>query len=149
MNKLEMHQRLQPLYKKMMGDWRPKDGVYQDSFGEGFVVRVHVKRGIQKAEIYFKSVDTVMEYDITVLNDFAIRIPLPIDPVNPKRGLWGMVDWSKLRYEQWGPDGELAIFKLPYIQYNEDMGIPIKDHPFVVAEPETALLMALLEQEGL
>jgi len=24
-----------------------------------------------------------------------IRLPLPIDPVNPERGLWGMIDWSK------------------------------------------------------
>jgi hypothetical protein len=146
---LEMHKKLQAFYKKMMGEWIPKDGVYQGSFREGFIVRTHSKRGVIIADVYYKSVDTVMVYDVRTLNDLAIRLPLPIDPVNPSRGLWGMVDWSKLRYEQWGPDGELAIFKLPYIQYNEDMGIPIKDHPFVVAEPETALLMALLEQEGL
>jgi len=23
------------------------------------------------------------------------RLPLPIDPRNPERGLWGMIDWSK------------------------------------------------------
>ena len=125
---LEMHKKLQAFYKKMMNGWKVGDRYYNT---------VAKKYAIIISEAWWPE-----DYP-------AIRIPLPINPVNPKRGLWGMVDWSKLRYEQWGPDGELAIFKLPYIQYNEDMGIPIKDHPFVVAEPETALLMALLEQEGL
>lgn len=92
MTKLEMHKRLQPLYKKMMGEWIPKDGVYQGSFREGFIVRTHSKRGVIIADVYYKSVDTVMVYDVRTLNDLAIRLPLPIDPVNPSRGLWGMVD---------------------------------------------------------
>lgn len=125
---LEMHKKLQAFYKKMMNGWKVGDRYYNT---------VAKKYAIILSKAWWPE------------DSLAIRIPLPINPVNPKRGLWGMVDWSKLRYEQWGPDGELAIFKLPYIQYNEDMGIPIKDHPFVVAEPETALLMALLEQEGL
>jgi hypothetical protein len=142
---LEMHKKLQAFYKKMMGEWQVGDRVYYtpDSFF-GLVERIN-----RPDYVIVRWTSSGAPSSMEVKKANCIFIPLPIDPVNPSRGLWGMVDWSKLRYEQWGPDGELAIFKLPYIQYNEDMGIPIKDHPFVVAEPETALLMALLEQEGL
>ena len=27
--------------------------------------------------------------------DIALHLPLPIDPVNPERGLWGMIDWGR------------------------------------------------------
>jgi hypothetical protein len=29
------------------------------------------------------------------MSNAHVVIPLPIDPVNPERGLWGMVDWKK------------------------------------------------------
>ena len=38
----------------------------------------------------------------------AIRLPLPIDPRNPERGLWGMVDWGRFDYVK----GESNKFKL-------------------------------------
>jgi hypothetical protein len=128
---LERHIRLQPLYRKMMGEWREFDRYYNINFGEGVVE------------------DTARADEFNNAEDpDDLRLPLPIDPVNPKRGLWGMVDWSKLRYEQWGPDGEIAIFKLPCIHLNEEMDLPIKDHPFIVGDPETALIKALCKQDG-
>lgn len=145
MTKLEMHQRLQGFYS-----WIPKEGDRVTLDGDnytGFITKIKDKK--DGGYVYVRWSDGKESCDKPSFMDEFIWLPLPIDPVNPERGLWGMVDWSKLRYEQWGPDGELAIFKLPYIQFNEEMGIPVKDHPFIVAEPETALLMALLAQEGL
>jgi hypothetical protein len=133
---LEMHKRLQPLYKKMMGEWIPKDGVYQGSFREGFIVRTHSKRGVIIADVYYKSVDTVMVYDVRTLNDLAIRLPLPIDPVNPSRGLLGMLNRDKYHINIDSKNVNIV---------NIDTMIWVA----VNADPEEALLKALLEQEGL
>lgn len=134
---LEMHKKLQAFYKKMMGEWIPKDGVYQGSFREGFIVRTHSKRGVIIADVYYKSVDTVMVYDVRTLNDLAIRLPLPIDPVNPERGLLGMINRFDVMYkfesDNWYIETDL---------HKAGKGIEAPD-------PEEALLMALLEQEGL
>lgn len=41
-----------------------------------------------------------------------LRLPLPIDPVNPERGLWGMVDWRRFHVEDsLNYDGMLTIFE--------------------------------------
>lgn len=116
MTKLEMHKKLQPLYKKMMmNGWKVGDRYYNT---------VAKKYAIILSEAWWP------EYD------HAIRIPLPIDPVNPKRGLWGMVDWN--RYSCWLYGGKISIHS--------------KDREEIeprYLDPETALLMALLEQEKL
>lgn len=82
-------------------------------------------------------------------NEKFIFCPLPIDPRNPERGLWGMVDWNRFYGELNGPNGEIAIFECPFISFNEEMGIPVKDHPFISAQPELALLKALAYQWGI
>jgi hypothetical protein len=38
-----------------------------------------------------------------------IRLPLPIDPRNPERGLWGMVDWKFTDLEVVDNDGAVSI----------------------------------------
>ena len=69
----------------------------------------------------------------------AIRLPLPIDPRNPERGLWGMIDWgnfdgivnrdgSKLIIRVWNGIGWITKF---------------------MDRPEIALLKALAWQEGI
>ena len=44
--------------------------------------------------------------------DDVIRIPLPIDPFNPERGLWEMIDWD-LFATLTPRDGEMYIFGMP------------------------------------
>jgi len=62
------------------------------------------------------------------------RLPLPIDPVNPERGLWGMVDWSRIEILASHDDGTVSV-----AEPGTFMG------RFNVTE---ALLQALCEQEG-
>ncbi len=70
-------------------------------------------------------------------NKNVIRLPLPIDPRNPERGLWGMVDWEK-----WGRNinGE-GIYL-----YDREIGEVHID--FTWNNPTLALLKALAAQEG-
>lgn len=65
----------------------------------------------------------------------AIRLPLPIDLINPERGLWGMIDWSK-----WFP----VIQEDGTIKMSENDG----DMEFI-SPPTEALLQALMQQEGI
>lgn len=76
---LDMHKRLQPLYKRVMGSWLQ---------GDNFVS--------------FPELDDILTCDEAYLghpvsrNGFrypkAIFIPLTIDSENPERGLWGMLN---------------------------------------------------------
>ena len=64
-----------------------------------------------------------------------IWLPLPIDPVNPERGLWGMVDWKSYELITTSA-GELAIW-----------GRTMKRS--ICTSPTEALLKVLMAQEGL
>ncbi len=66
------------------------------------------------------------------------RLPLPIDPHNPERGLWGMVDWMGL-FVNIDHDGMINIFS------GFDNGESITDG---WQTPTLALLKALAAQEG-
>jgi hypothetical protein len=107
--------------------------------------------GLREGDFFFSiKPDLVYTHNIDMLNiscDIS-HIPKPFDWQNPERGLWGMVDWNKFHQELYGPDGDIAIYKVPFIEYNEEMGIPVKDHPLIVSDPFTALLKTLCEQEG-
>ncbi len=62
-----------------------------------------------------------------------IPIPLPIDPRNPERGLWGMVDWTKLTYDE--------------ILYYQEGRLRIRFFDeWIIEVPELALLKALAHQ---
>jgi hypothetical protein len=147
---LDMYKRLQPLYKRVMGEWQVGDKGCTKIGSPGLIVSLKpetfIVRGqrTQIGDIWFKTIELVKDAELYDLN----HLPLTIDSENPERGLWGMLDWNKLRQEQYGPDGEIAIYKLPYIEYCEELGIPVKDHPFAVGNPTTAILKALCEQEG-
>ena len=75
-------------------------------------------------------------------------IPKVYDWQNPERGLYKMIDWSKFYQEQYGPDGLIAIYENPFLEYSEELGITVKDHPLVASDPFTALLKILCYQEG-
>jgi hypothetical protein len=61
-----------------------------------------------------------------------IRLPLPIDPENPERGLWGMIDWYRF-----------------FVRFRANGKMNIQCQDFVVDDyPTLALLKALAWQEG-
>lgn len=118
MTKIEMHQRLQPLYKKMMGENICGDYYYCPECG-------HTRF------MDDKNIDRCLYADSS--KDKIIWIPLPIDPNNSERGLWGMItSWKTIQ------------------DYNMEMlTLETNKGCFSAKDPEEALLMALLEQEGL
>lgn len=68
-----------------------------------------------------------------------IRRPLPIDPENPERGLWGMLDHYKKELHTWR-SGKRAIVELV-----DKEGVRVL---FEADTPTLALLKALAHQEG-
>lgn len=118
--KLEMHQRLQGFYMEKITDYNTPVPFYCLKYRQ------------RNRACTFCSAWNIASADCPA----SILTPLPIDPVNPERGLWGMVDWN--RYSCWLYGGKISIHS--------------KDREEIeprYLDPETALLMALLEQEGL
>lgn len=72
-------------------------------------------------------------------DEHFIRLPLPIDPVNPERGLWGMVDWG--RFDAHCGGGNLYIFE------TDRWSREIFDTNW--KRPTLALLKALAHQWGI
>ena len=59
-----------------------------------------------------KTVNVVTFHDkLTIYRDMDIFLPLPIDPENPEKGLWGMVDSYKKELHTWR-SGKRAILEL-------------------------------------
>jgi hypothetical protein len=135
MTKLEMQIALQPLFKKMMGEIIFGDRIFL--LKEGIALcspfKANDENGKEHSFIHvcYHLREDIATHDISDV----IRIPLPIDPVNPERGLWGMVDWN--RYSCWLYGGKISIHS--------------KDREEIeprYLDPEEALLMALMEQEN-
>jgi hypothetical protein len=123
--KLELHKRLQKLYKEKMGDF----------------LNYHQYGRVYCQKPYNPTLLIDCDYICPVTNKdckHRLYLPLPIDPVNPERGLWGMVCWKKWLQESTEVDGEILIF-----QRMSDGGKQF------TSDPEEALLKALCEQEGL
>ena len=66
--------------------------------------------------------------------DDCLRIPKPIDWQNPERGLWGMINWKRFDIKRVSESGGVFLT-------GGDSGDGFVD-------PFTALLMALVQQEG-
>ena len=121
---LDMIKRLQPKIREAMGDARKGDDY----------IWLHT-----------------MEQDV-ILSDFQAKcasdgvsfllIPKPIDWQNPERGLWGMIDWQKF-YANTYTDAKIVIQKRPRNEHDFD-ALEIR----FMADPFTALLKALVQQEG-
>lgn len=118
--KLELHKRLQGFYKEKMGVLQIGDMFYNPF----------------RNKLYFADKETV-------IIDGCYVLPLPIDPVNPERGLWGMLN----KNFKW----ELSCFWEGDTLFHSVARIPkINDTLFYYApDPETALLKALCAQENL
>lgn len=121
MNDLELkyyiHPKMQEKFREAMGDVRGNDPVYWPK---------HQSKGLARDFGFL---------DLTEL----ILLPLPIDPVNPERGLWGMLDWNWFTMEVDGPD--VHIFQWDAI---EEEYIWTSGHCNVTL----ALLKALAHQIG-
>jgi hypothetical protein len=73
--------------------------------------------------------------DHNIIDGEVLIIPLAIDPVNPERGLWGMIDWERWSVSEYNTVGYLRLKN----------SITKTVHIYA---PYTALLKALVEQEG-
>jgi hypothetical protein len=119
---------LQPFFEKAMGEWQEGDHYFN-------------------AEIGYEVVTIDIDGDIywPPLRD-AIRLPLPIDPRCPERGLWGMVRWG------WKA-GTISIFIEDRTGNMRIFGNTENDAKMInvtrgYVSPELALLRALCHQEG-
>jgi hypothetical protein len=139
---LDMIKRLQPLFCKKMGEWQAGDD-FEFSGRDGFIETISG----DAMRLHFMwnglSSDTRVIYRRSWHN--VLRIPKPIDWQNPERGCWGMIDWSNLYQQRHNDDGKIAIYHTEYVN---DIGRAIVGEPFIVADPFTALLIALVQQEG-
>ena len=122
---LKYYKALQAVFKEKMGDWQTGDW-FTNSFGE--------------------FITCVMDQDDTTLFDFygssyfkklAIRLPLPIDPRNPERGLTGM--HRHFRELVYNVTGNFWMCKV----WNYE-----NSNSFAADTPTLALLKALAWQEG-
>ena len=134
---LDMIKRLQPLFKEKMGEWQVGDIIVYGNF-TAVIVQIKKEDGVIYAR--FEDSQEFLAVDrITFADKNWLRIPKPIDWQNPERGCWGMVDknrWTIISHNSndW------------IIQDNSNKRTKLCDS--IIADPVTALLMALCEQEG-
>ena len=109
-----------------MGEWQWHDGWHDPEDGAtGKVVPGQVK--------FFRDPGDEM-------HNF-VRLPLPIDPENPERGLWGMIDWKRWAISL-DIDGSMVL---------DDMDDASEANRYSTGwdTPTLALLKALAWQEGI
>lgn len=78
-------------HPKMQEFFRQKMGLFQD--GDQVLYNTHVTYWCEECGDggFFSN-----EFMKTKNKDELIRLPLPIDPINPERGLWGMIETKTL-----------------------------------------------------
>lgn len=135
---LKYYKALQRVFRKM-GPYRHSDRVIVDCGNlklSGIVIDDLVIG--QQRIVYIDG--TSANIKSSELKGRIIRLPLPIDPVNPKRGLWGMIDWIHTSISTIGLRGEVQII----------ISNPISpvSRKIIIGPLTLALLMALASQEG-
>ncbi len=141
---------LQPKIKEAMGDFKAGDRVWKHStiFGEEIDSKIWpedkrseivIIREQSSIESYWhcnneKGEERLLT-DQDMLDTTCYRLPLTIDQVNPGRGLWGMLDWSKLNADIWS-DGLMSFWGSGY------------EGDTKKTTPTEAILKALCHQEG-
>jgi hypothetical protein len=103
--------KLQKLFREKMREWQVGDWYYNDPFCDIIADIPSANRANR-------------------LNHGCLRLPLPIDPNSPERGLWGMVDWDKFE-SRITATGLLVIETRPFLEFH------------VMDTPTLALLKAL------
>ena len=126
---LEMHKRLQPLYREKMGEIRTYDSIQCEKYDW---VKVVIDCSYADDRCYEDRIC-----------DSRIFIPLLIDPCNPERGLMGMLksNWtlSGPRYN----DPVITTYGLCLIDWD---GLDVLGY-YEGETPEEAILKALCQQE--
>ena len=134
---LAMYEALQPLFREKMGPlWLPGDRGVTIYRGDEtlFLVYAAYDGGLLSGVVCTMT-DNFGKVNFQEDDPALLRLPLPIDPVNPERGLWGMVDWKSYELITTSA-GELAIW-----------GRTMKRS--ICTAPTEALLKALMAQEEL
>jgi hypothetical protein len=121
---LELLIELQPIIKAKMGEWRIGDYGYING-KSNLCIYVYTRQGRKYIRL--------TNEDYLVDDERIIRIPLVIDPINPERGLCGMLDWRKWSFSY---NGTACI-------ENED-----ENSVFFDDDITTTLLIALYFQEA-
>ena len=116
---------LQSVIKAKIGEWRIGDYGYING-KPNLCIYIYTRQG--------KKYIRLTNEDYLADDERIIRLPAIIDPVNPERGLWGMIDWK-----MW-----LFSFNGTAFIENED-----KTTVFFDADTATVLLNALYIQEVL
>lgn len=80
------HPQMQRKFRDAMGPYQVGDHVYK--YGRIPVITETI------IHIYASNHPFDTDRAASCREGSYIRLPLPIDPVNPERGLWGMVDWK-------------------------------------------------------
>jgi len=132
--------KMQEKFRKAMGGRKLFDRVYDlnnfaHKYGEGIITSY-------SSEHYFSvtSLDGfVVEYSSPlreIVGPPLVCLPLPFDPQNPSRGLWGMVDWTVFsENKRVLNDGQLHL--------------SFGNSEYIEGPPELALLKALTHQWGI
>jgi len=84
---LDMIKRLQPLFNEKMGEWQIGDEYYNG----------YKSKFVNEVDLYWFNTLTI--YTGEFEPPIRLRIPKPIDWLNPERGLWGMVDWDSIEHK--------------------------------------------------
>lgn len=127
---LKYYTALQPVFKGKIGDFIPSDRVSLD--GEiGFIWRIKGKKDGGLIYCMWPNDTGSCDKPKWAYNNF-IRLPLPIDPENPERGLNGMLESGILHVGR-----VRSMVEIEGINY------------FHSPTPTLALLKALAHQEGI
>ncbi len=130
---LDLYKRLQPVFEKKMGPWQKFEAGWDNKFGYCIFMG-----GDVFLYLYPDGMATPFIHERTVL-----RLPLPIDPRNPERGLVGMIKGFIVLQAMYQEGDYIAFGQEPMEWACEtDGGQDIGETPTL------ALLRALAAQEG-
>lgn len=118
--------KLQPLFRKVLGELKLKDDIFDTEYNQqGFIVEIPD----EKNNFYQSRLESGLQIQYRLSTDNLYRIPSFLE-------LWGMVDWNKIEHKTIHKTGEI------WLRFQGEF------HGFK-SDPYTAVLKALLKQEGL
>jgi hypothetical protein len=134
---IDLLKRLQPKIREAMGTIRKKDSLIYNG------LQCFVSEDVHPSyfRLEFDAYVAVDHHEKCFVGSAALRLPLPIDPVNPERGLWGMVEGNHKHLTE----GNLSFWQFHVVTRYSINGWP---KTFQGGTPTLTLLLALAAQEG-